>query len=184
MLRAKCNVGVVFLDETGFVLYMFNMWLVLNRISNLISIPCLIRNGYRVTFDSLKAWFVHCPDGGVLKLKTDVGTCKGFPYIDLKNPEDHIVTNDKSETFKEKLNQPLKATRDISKKSAYALVQTVQKNMEGFTKKYLQGAYLARKAQLVLSHPPDKTSAEMVCGISGVANIPSFSHDLANVNYI
>ncbi len=75
------------------------------------------------------AWFVHCPDGGVLKFKTDVGTCEGFPYINLANLEDHIVTNDKSEKFKEKLKQTLKATRDVPKKAACALVQTVQKNM-------------------------------------------------------
>ncbi len=82
------------------------------------------------------------------------------------------------------MKQTLKATRDISKKSAYALVKTVQKNTEGFTKKDLQGAYLAHKAQLVLSHPSDKKFGEMVSGFSGVSNIPSCPHDLANANHI
>ncbi len=121
-LRDKCNAGVVYSDKKGFVLDMFNMWLVQNGIANLLSIPCLIHDGYCVAFDLLKALFVYCPDGRVLKFKTDVGTCKGFPYIDLKKLKDHIVTSDKSETFKEKLKRALKATKDVPKKFTYALV--------------------------------------------------------------
>ncbi len=56
--------------------------------------------------------------------------------------------------------------------------------MEGFTKKDLQGAYLAHKAQSILSHSSDKTFGEMVSGISGILNIPSRPLDLANANHI
>ncbi len=56
--------------------------------------------------------------------------------------------------------------------------------MEGFTKHVFQVSYLARKAQLALSHSLDKTFTEMVSVISGVMNIPSHPLDLANANQI
>jgi hypothetical protein len=42
--------------------------------------------------------------------------------LDLKNLDKHVVTNKKSVLFKKKVLSALKATKDISKKTAYTLV--------------------------------------------------------------
>ena len=65
----------------------------------------------------------------------------------------------------------------------YAFVNTVKKNMEGFTKQDLKGAYLARKAQNVLAHPSDSKLSE-VRDMPGITNIPSSARDFANANHI
>ena len=51
-LYGKCNAGEVFSNEKGMLLDMFCMWLVRNGIANLLSIPCLERDGYQVTYDT------------------------------------------------------------------------------------------------------------------------------------
>ncbi len=51
-LCAKCNAGKVFSNKQGFLLDMFNMWLVKNRIANLLSLRCLECGRFLVTYDS------------------------------------------------------------------------------------------------------------------------------------
>ncbi len=122
---------------------MFNMWLDKNRSANLLSLnEC---DGFRVTYDLYWEWFVTFPDGGVLKFKRYVGVCKGFPYVYLANLQDHIVTTHKSKMFLKKVVDKIKSIMDIPKKQGVTMVQTVRKNMEGFTKRNIQGAYLAHK---------------------------------------
>ncbi len=90
--------------------------------------------------------------------KRDVVMCKGISYVDLANLQDHIITTHKSGPFKKKLLSKLKSIMDMPKRHGIAMVQTVHKNMEGFTKQDLQGAYLACKDQSVLAHPLEKLS--------------------------
>ena len=85
----------------------------------------------------------ECPDGQVLTLKKDKGLCEGFPYLDIKE-----------------------------NKQAIAMIQTVRDNYEGYTKREVQEATLARKAQLNLGCPTEKEFAKMVSSSSGVSNIP------------
>ncbi len=47
----KCNTRKVFSNEQGFLLDMFNMWLVKNGIANLLSLKCREHDGFRVTCD-------------------------------------------------------------------------------------------------------------------------------------
>ncbi len=94
-----------------------------------------------------------CLDGGVLRFNRDIGVYKGFPYVDHASLQDHIVTTHKSILFKENLLSKLKSVMDIPKNQGFTMVKTVQKNMEGFTKQDIQGAYLAHKAQALLAHP-------------------------------
>ncbi len=75
----------MFSKKQDFLLDMFNMWLVKNGISNLLSVACLERYGFHITYDTYGEWLVTCPDGGVLQFKRDVGVCKGFPYVNLAN---------------------------------------------------------------------------------------------------
>ena len=107
------------------MLDMFYMWLVQNGIANLLSIPCLERDGFRVSYDTNTCWLVHCPDGMILKFKKDTGVCEGFPYIDLENLDDHIITDHRSASqvgSKKTLLGKIKALRDKPKEKAVAFV--------------------------------------------------------------
>ena len=42
------------------------------------------------------------------------------------------------------------------------MLETICQNMEGFTKKQLNAAILARKAQAMVGHPPDEKFKQMV----------------------
>ncbi len=85
ILHDNCNAGVVYSDEKGSVLNMFNMWLVRSGIANLPSISCLELKVYRVTYDMHGNWHVHYTNGRVLKFERNVQVCMGFPYIGLEN---------------------------------------------------------------------------------------------------
>ena len=82
---AKCNSGEVFSNKQGFLLDMFNMWLVKNGIANLLSLRCLERDWFHETYDLYGEWLVTRPEVGVLMFKRDVGVCKGIAYVDLEN---------------------------------------------------------------------------------------------------
>ena len=88
--------------------------------------------------------------GGAFILRTDAGIIvvknnnKGMPYLNLKE-------------FKAKV--------------ALSFVQTVQGNMEGFTKCEVEEARKAREAQGMLGHPTDRDFLGMVHG-SMISNCP------------
>ena len=103
-LCGKCNEGVNFSDERLFILYIFNIWLVQGGNVNSFPSHVLKVMAYCVTYDLFLTWFVHCPDGGVLKFKKDIGVCEGFSYINLKNLNKHIITSNKSVSFKKRKN--------------------------------------------------------------------------------
>ena len=42
------------------------------------------------------------------------------------------------------------------------MIETAQKNFEGFTKKQVKKAILAREAQVMVAHPPDEKLKQMV----------------------
>ena len=73
--------------------------------------------------------------GTKLVLKRGSGVCKGFPYLDMADP-DH--------------------------KDAIAMLQTVRKNMEGLTKCEVKKSVLARKAQARVGTPTEADFIEMV----------------------
>ncbi len=98
--------------------------------------------------------------------------------------QEHIITTHKSKEFPKKVVEKIKSVMDIPKKHGVAMVQTVRKNMEGYNKHNIQGAYLAHKAQAVLAHPLDKTFLQTVSGISGISNVPHRPHDQVNPNNI
>ena len=104
-----------------------------NGIANLMSLPQLEADGFRITYDTKTDWVIHCPDGTKLTLERDTGVCQGFPYLDMRKHKEHV-----------------------------AMLQTVRDNMEGFTKREVRDAILARRTQAMVGHPSDSDFAEMV----------------------
>ena len=104
-----------------------------------------------------------------LKFKRDRGLCEGFPYIDMENLQDHVfkTTNDAIADHHRKSNTTnvedrVKALKELPKQNAFAFLQTVHQNMEGFTKHEVKGANLACKALAILGHPSSKELSQVV----------------------
>jgi len=155
-LRGHCNAGTSFADEKGRYLDLFELWLVRHGIANLLSIPRLEKDGFRITYDTRTTWEIHCPDGKVIALKRDTGLCDRFPYLDMKEHKDEIAM--------------------------LQMVPTVRGNFEGYTKRDIKDAIFARKAQANLGIPTQEEYTTMVSSSSGVKNIPvnpiTITHDL------
>ena len=59
------------------------MWVNEGDIANLLSIPQLEKDGFRVTSDTHGEWIVHLPRGEKFVFKRDTGTTANMPYIDV-----------------------------------------------------------------------------------------------------
>ena len=58
------------------------MWLVESSIANLLSVPQLEADSFKVGYsDGL--WTVTTPEGHVIPFKKNTGKCRGFPYIEI-----------------------------------------------------------------------------------------------------
>ena len=138
------------------------MWLVRNGIVNLLSLPKLESEGYRVTYDTVTDWKIHVPDrphlthGTTLVLKRGSGVCKGFLYLYMADP---------------------------AHKDAIVMLQTVRKNMEGLTKREVKKAGLARKAQARVGTPMEADFIEMVSK-GTLSNCPVTPVDIANARHV
>ncbi len=82
-LCGKCNAGTIFSKEKGVLLDMFSMWLVRNGIANLLSVPCLEREGCEITYGTNTSWIINCPNGIKLKFKKDTCVCEGFSICEF-----------------------------------------------------------------------------------------------------
>ena len=137
---------------------------------------------------------MECPDGTVLKFKRDSGLCEGFPFIDMENLQDHVFRPDTtSENHKDHLREfepvtdfgdKVKALKELPKRKAFAFLQTVRQNMEGFTRHEVKGANLARKAQAILGHPTSKELSQVVSSNFGINNCPINPIDVSNADVI
>ena len=58
------------------------MWLVESVIANLLSVPQLEADGFKVGYSN-GLWTVTTPEGHVIPFKKDTGKCRGFPYIEM-----------------------------------------------------------------------------------------------------
>ena len=72
ILRGSCNDGITFSDEEGCYKCLFHVWLVHNGILNLLPLPKLESEGYRITYDTLTNWVIHVPVGPIRTLRTDL----------------------------------------------------------------------------------------------------------------
>ena len=105
VLRGNCNAGVTTTNTKGYF-GLFHMWLNKKGIANLLSIPQLEEDGYRVTCDTNTEWAVYTPSGTKIPFKRDKGLCNRMPYVDMRE-----------------------------QKEAFAMVETVRSNFEGYTKR-------------------------------------------------
>ena len=105
-----CNADVSHADEKVLCSSILDMWLMRNGIANIISLPRLENDGFHVTYDTLKSWVVHFPDGTPIFFKRYNALCDQFPYVDV-----------------EYLN--------TTKCESVNMLQTVRGYFEGFTKR-------------------------------------------------
>ena len=84
----------------------FKFWLNEMGIANLLPIPMLDNAWYSVSTHTKKDWVVITPKGKTITFKRDSGVCQGMPYIDLRDNKDGIC-----------------------------MIETVQNNIAGFTKR-------------------------------------------------
>ena len=61
------------------------MWLKRNGVINLLLIPTLEKYGYCITYENIKYWILHTPDGVKLKLKRYTGLYNRIPYLDIRD---------------------------------------------------------------------------------------------------
>jgi hypothetical protein len=132
-LCANCNAGTNFATKKGWYRNLFNLWLVHNGIANLLSLPQLETDGFTVSYHTGGNWIVTTPhDKEITFHQEEDGVCRGFPYINMQS------------------------------KVAMAMIQTVRQSYKGFTKRKVQDAIAARKAQAMTGHPTDAQFLEMV----------------------
>jgi hypothetical protein len=111
------------------------MWMNKDRVATIILLK-LLKKLWEFTYDYRlhSSAFVFHTDNGNIILCNNKN---GMPYLNL---------------------------RELEAKAALSLVQTMQGNMEWFTKHEVEEARKARKAQAMLGHPTDQDFLGMVCG--------------------
>ena len=102
-------------------------------LTNILLVPKLEKDGYRITYDTLTEWQVHCSSGKTITFTLDTDTCEGMSYVNLNESE-----------------------------AAMAMVQTVRYNYEGYTKREVKEARRARNVQAMIVHPTDEDYHTMV----------------------
>ncbi len=102
----------------------------------------------------------------------------------MDNLKEHVISDDRSGTPKpggrsgsqnslaSKLLGKIKTIRDTPKEKAFVFIQTIRENMDGFTKREVKEAHLARKAQSVLGHVSNGKMTKLVSNASGISNLP------------
>ena len=160
ILRGSCNASTNFSYDEGWYKGLLHMWLVCNGIANLLSLPQLESEGYYITYYTLTNWIIHVLDGPLctlcteLVLKRCVGVCKGFPYLDMADP-DH--------------------------RNTVVMLQSVRENMAGLTDREAKKAVLARKAQARLGTPTEADLIDMVSKVT-LTNCPVTPVDISNTH--
>ena len=114
--------------------------------------------------------------------------------INMENLQDHVFRPDTtSENNKDHLHKfkpvtdfgdKVKALKELLKRKAFAFLQTVRQNMEGFTRHKVKGANLACKAQAILGHPTSKELSQVVSSIFSINNCPINPIDVSNADVI
>eukprot|EP00804_Cyclotella_cryptica_P005972 CCRYP_000228-RA/>CCRYP_000228-RA protein AED:0.45 eAED:0.45 QI:0/-1/0/1/-1/1/1/0/151 len=84
-LRQNCNAGSRVTNKMGYW-WKFKLWYSPNGIANLLLMPKLEQEGYKIDLSTEKGCRVRAPDGTVLHFKRDTGLCHGMPYLDMRDP--------------------------------------------------------------------------------------------------
>jgi len=137
------------------------MWLVESGIANLLSVPHLEADGFKVKYtDDL--WTTTTPEGHVIPFKKDTCKCRGFPYIEMGS------------------------LTALALLQSMAKVETVRGNYEGLTKWDVKKAVLARKTQTMVGRPSKRQSADLVSDSScnALKTIPVSYSDLTKTQTV
>jgi hypothetical protein len=126
-----------------------NVWYISNGIANIFSMHELEKH-YQITYNSWNSYYVvHTPRGNVQFYKDK----QGSPYIDIDK------SAHKAAMMLMQLGMGHHVTFDQSaaRKTKHAiLVERVQRNYEGYTKKDIVKAKEARRAQAMMGNPSKK----------------------------
>ena len=131
-MTGSCNAGTTKIKKKGYFGDL-QVWLNEQGVANLISIPMLEKDGYSVSKTTTGDWKVVTPGGDTIPFKQDKGLTVGMPYIDLREHQEGL-----------------------------AFIETVCKNMAGFTPQEIEKAKLSRETQGRVSHPPDGVFKQMI----------------------
>ena len=135
--KGDCNTGSSYSSHKGWW-SCFHLWLVESRIANLLYVGQLEEDAFVVDYNTKRNWVAVTPDGTRIVFKRDTGRCKRFPYIEMGSQEALTLVQ------------------------AVPKVETVRGNFEGFTKREIQGAILARKGQASIASPSQQEFHKMV----------------------
>jgi hypothetical protein len=156
------NAGSCEMDSGGSLRALEQVWLNKGRVATIIPLKQLEKL-CPVVYDSTRhgsAFVCRTKDGDVM-LKNNG---KGMLYLDLRELE-------------------AKAVLSFAPKAALSFMQTVQGNMEGFTKREVKEARKAREAQAMLGHPTNCDFLRMVRG-GMISNCPVTSNAVTNAHQI
>ena len=139
----------------------------LHGIANLVSLIELEKDGWSIQYQTGNIWEATSQDGKItLRFMVEKnGMCKGMPYINLANPDKHIIYNES-------------ATKD-----GMVMVETLRNNYEGFTKEQVMRAAEVRDAMAMMAHPSEeKFKKHVVSSGHAIKNFSFTLQDVANAN--
>ena len=119
-----------------------------------MSIPQLEQDGFVIDYNTKRNWAVTTPQGKEIVFRKYTGLCEGMPYIDMREHQEGVT-----------------------------MLETVRKNFEGYKKKQVENAILARKMQAMVAHPPDEKFKDMVSHKS-LSNFRVRVYDITNAHAI
>jgi hypothetical protein len=144
------------------------VWNLPEGIANIFSMHELEKL-YCITYDSwMGHYVVHTPKGVVNFYKDE----QGLPYIDLDGPGEEATIM----LLQRVQGKRSKAAGELIKT---ALVQTVQGNYEGYTKKDILKTNKAHRAQGMIGNPSEKDYKGMVSG-NLITNCPITTTNISN----
>jgi hypothetical protein len=161
-LRQHCNAGYKLVRQKGRCLG-FEFWNSEGGIANLLSGPQLEADGNKIKYKTGGKLEVWTEDGRIITFERSTGVCKGMHYIDLSRPQDFI--------------------RQVTPKDAFAFIETVRGNYEGFTAEQIQKAQEARDGAAMMAHPSQDKLRRLV-STRVIENVPFNQKDLNNSNVL
>jgi hypothetical protein len=129
---------------------------------------------YRITYDSWMGHYVVHPPKGAVNFYKDK---QGLPYIDLDGPGEEAAIM----LLQHVQGKRNKAAGKSIETIETALVQMVQGNYKGYTKKDILKAKEARRAQGMIGNPSKKDYKGMVSG-NLITNCPITTSNISNTH--
>jgi hypothetical protein len=170
-IKINCNADTVVTNKMGSFGWM-KVWYIPNGIANIFSMHKLEKL-YRITYDSWNGYYVvQTPRGDVRFYKDE----QGLPYIDLDGSEQEAATMLMQLGMGQHVTFAQSAAGEIEHTM---LVETVQANYEGYTKKDIIKAKEAWRAQAMMGNPSKKDYKGVVSNHL-ISNCPVTHADITN----